>query len=68
VRVPVRVVAEAGRGRQRAGAPRWAAPFNDASVATVGSTRHVLGAPALHAAVAELAGVDRQAAGDAHGA
>jgi pimeloyl-ACP methyl ester carboxylesterase len=67
VRIPVRVVAEAGRGRQRAGAPRWAAPFGDASVATVGSTRHVLGAPGLHAAVAELAGVDRQAAGDARG-
>lgn len=67
LRIPVRVVADAGRTRQRAVAPRWAAWFGDASVTTVGATRHVLGAPALHDAVADLAGVGRHVAGGQHG-
>lgn len=70
LRMPVRVVADAGRTRQRAVAPRWASWFGDASVATVSSTHHVLGAPALHDAVAELvaAGGQVPAGEDADGA
>lgn len=55
LRVPVLVVADAGVPAQRAQAPRWAAWFHDASVATVGPAGHVLAAASLHAAVADLA-------------
>lgn len=63
LRVPVLVVADAAVPRQREHAPVWAAWFHDASVATVGAAAHVLGADALHAAVADLVRSSGEAAG-----